>query len=177
MHLQLSDNWPLLYCITVSLATPAFKVLKVLDNGPQAAAGLFVQCIDGVVGALDALELMRDEVVDLELSAHVTVDQLGNVRPALPAAERRALPHPSRDKLEGPSADLVPRRGDADDAASSPAPVSDLEGGSHDAHDAGAVERVVDAPLRQPRAAHEDVFDALALRQVEAVVMLLSEEC
>lgn len=43
---------------------------------------------------------MRDELVHLELALQVVVDEAGELRPALDAAERRALPDAARNELE-----------------------------------------------------------------------------
>lgn len=43
---------------------------------------------------------VRDELVDLELALHVVVDEVGQLRAALDAAEGAALPHATGDELE-----------------------------------------------------------------------------
>src|SRR5256885_9528219 len=46
------------------------------------------------------LELVRDQVVDVDLALHVPVDDFRHVAPALGAAERGALPYAAGDQLE-----------------------------------------------------------------------------
>src|SRR3977135_311681 len=53
------------------------------------------------------LQLVRDQVVDVDLTFHVPVDYLGHVAPALGAAERGALPYAAGDELEGAGLDLL----------------------------------------------------------------------
>src|SRR5204863_6708396 len=81
--------------------------------------------------------------VDLDLFLHVPIDDLGDVRAAARAAERRALPDAPRDQLEGARGDLLAGAGDADDHAHAPAAVAGLQRLAHDGDVAGAVERVV----------------------------------
>lgn len=72
-------------------------LLPHVDDGPDAVASLhrlerLVDLADGVA--------VRDELVHLELALKVVVDEAGELRPALDAAERRALPDAARNELE-----------------------------------------------------------------------------
>src|SRR3954447_26948239 len=69
-------------------------------------------------------QLMGDQVVDIDLTFHVPVDNARHVRPTAGAAEGGALPDASGDELERPGGDLLARPGDADDDADAPALVT-----------------------------------------------------
>lgn len=68
-----------------------------VDDGTDAVAAVHV-----VEGGVDLAErvAVRDELVDLELAGHVVVDEVGQLRAALDAAEGAALPHAAGDELE-----------------------------------------------------------------------------
>src|SRR3989442_12721229 len=53
------------------------------------------------------LELVRDQVVDVDLALHLPVDDFRHVAPALGAAERGALPYSSGDQPERSRLDLL----------------------------------------------------------------------
>src|SRR5256885_10620825 len=61
------------------------------------------------------LQLVRDQVVDVDLLLHVPIDDLRHVAPALGAAERGAFPYAAGDELERARLDLLagPRNADA----------------------------------------------------------------
>ena len=100
---------------------------------------------------VDVVEAHRvgDHAVDLDLAGHVLVDHAGEVGAAADAAEGGAAPDAAGDELEGPGRDLLAGTGDADDHRLAPALVAALEGGAHDLDVADALERVVDATVRQ----------------------------
>ena len=70
-----------------------------------------------VEGVVDLFQRhgMRDEVVDVDLSVHVPVDDLRHVGTSLGAAEGRTLPDATGDQLERPGGDLRAGRRHADD--------------------------------------------------------------
>jgi hypothetical protein len=103
--------------------------------------------MDRVIRSANTFENVRDEVIDGQLSAQVLLDKFGDLRSALVPAEGGPLPHASRHELEGPGRDLVARRGDANHAAHAPPAMGALKGGAHHLDIAGAIERVVGAPL------------------------------
>src|SRR5215218_229721 len=93
--------------------------------------------IEAVVDAIER-QHVRDQVVDVDLALHVPVDDLRHVGAPPRAAERGALPHAPRDKLERPRLDLLPGARDADDHRDAPAAVAALERLAHDIHVADA---------------------------------------
>src|SRR5688572_20962993 len=93
------------------------------DDGADRLAG--VHQVEGLVDALER-QSVGDEVVDVDLTVHVPVDDLRHVRAAARAAEGRALPHAPGDELEGPRVDLRSRGSDADDDGHAPALVRTL---------------------------------------------------
>src|SRR4029078_647160 len=129
------------------------------DHRPNALAR--VHQLEALV---DVLELKRvgDHRVDRDLPVHVPVDDLGTVGPALGAAERRAAPVAAGDQLERTRRDFLPRLGDPDDDARSPAAVAAFERGTHDLRVAGRVERIVGAAVRYPQHFIDDRLAVLA---------------
>ena len=120
---------------------------------------------------------MRDELVHHQLTTQVVVDQTGQLCAALDASECAALPHTAGDQLERclrasaidsgrkvttsgkqgrrrrrkkltSSGNLLPGSCDTNNDALSPALVAGFESSPHDSHVAGAVKRVVAAPVR-----------------------------
>lgn len=53
----------------------------------------------GLVDAVQRLSV-RDELVDLEFPGHIIVDEVGQLGPALDAAERATFPYAAGDELE-----------------------------------------------------------------------------
>lgn len=78
------------------------------------------RCID----ILHALELVRDVVVDRQISRHVLVHQTRHLGPTLEPSESGTLPLASGDQLKRSRGDLVTCWGDADDARLAPTAVS-----------------------------------------------------
>ena len=68
-----------------------------INNTPDTVALLHIR--KGLVDAVQRLSV-RDELVDFEFSGHIVVDEVGQLGPALDAAERAAFPYAARDKLE-----------------------------------------------------------------------------
>src|SRR5207248_2681923 len=86
-----------------------------------------------------------DQVVDVDLSIHVPVDDSRYVGAASCSAEGRTAPNATGDQLEGTRRDFLAGTGDADDHALAPAFVAALEGLAHGFHIADAFEAVVSA--------------------------------
>src|SRR5579863_10555674 len=122
--------------------------------------------IESLVDFLEGQD-MGDEVVDVDLLLHVPIDDPGQVAASAGAAERRALPHPAGDQLEGPGSDLLAGAGDADDDADAPALVAAFEGLAHGLDIADAFEAVVGAALGQlDQMAHEVALDFLRVDEI-----------
>src|SRR5262245_54151595 len=104
-----------------------------------------------VKGFVDLIERngVRDQIVDIDLSLHVPVDDLGDVRAPARPAERRAAPHASCNQLERARGDLLARSRYADDDALAPAAVTAFQGLPHGANVADTFEREVGAPAGQ----------------------------
>src|SRR4051794_15993419 len=77
-------------------------------------------------------QLVRNEIVDVDLAVHVPVHDLRHVGAAPRAPERRAFPHPARDELKGPRLDLLPGARNADDHRNAPAAMAALERLAHE---------------------------------------------
>lgn len=90
---------------------------------------------------------MGNELVNLEVSPEIVVHKTRELRAALDATERAALPYATSDELEGPGGDLLAGSGDTDDDGFSPALVAGLECGAHNVDVARAVECVVAAAV------------------------------
>jgi hypothetical protein len=73
-------------------------LLAHVDDAADAVAGLHVA--ESLVNLVEGLA-MRDELVDLEVAVHVVGHKTRQLRAALDAAERAALPHAACDELEG----------------------------------------------------------------------------
>src|SRR5438094_1416336 len=95
------------------------------------------------------LELVRDQVVDVDLPLHVPVDDFRHVAPALGAAERGALPYAAGDQLERARLDLLARARYADDHRHAPALVAAFERLAHHVDVADAFEAVIGTALGQ----------------------------
>lgn len=114
---------------------------------------------------------MGDEFVDHQLAAQVVVHQVWELAAALDAAECAALPHTSGDQLEcysrqyiilffsfffffshqkerlTSSGNLLASSSNTDNDTLTPPLVAGLQGGTHHAHVASAVESVVTATV------------------------------
>src|SRR5690242_2483359 len=95
--------------------------------------------VEAVIDLLQ-LEMMRDQIVDIDLAFHVPVDDLRHVRAPARAAECGAFPFAARDELKRPRADLLARRRHADDERLPPALVRAFECLTHELHVADAFE-------------------------------------
>jgi hypothetical protein len=74
------------------------NLLAHVDDAANAVAGLHVA--KGLVDLVEGLAV-RDELVDLQVALHVVVNEAGQLRAALDAAEGAAFPYAARDELEG----------------------------------------------------------------------------
>src|SRR3954447_11396706 len=83
---------------------------------PLAAANQ----IEAVVYFLER-QHMRDQIIDVDLSVHVPIDNPRHIGPAACAAKRSAHPGPPSHQLEWPRGNLLPRAGDANDDGLAPA--------------------------------------------------------
>jgi hypothetical protein len=68
-----------------------------INHAPNAVASLHIR--ESLVDILKRLPV-GNELIDLELPRHVIVDEAGELRAALDAAERATLPYTTGDELE-----------------------------------------------------------------------------
>mmetsp|Transcript_8509 Transcript_8509/g.26329 ORF Transcript_8509/g.26329 Transcript_8509/m.26329 type:complete len:544 (-) Transcript_8509:763-2394(-) len=136
---------------------PAWGFSEVAHHRAQAVAR--VQQLDGIVSLVDAVENLADVVVNGDFALQRALDEVGHVLARLPAAEGGAHPLAPRYQLEWSRGDLLARRRHTDYARLAPAAVRALERGAHHLDIAGAVERVVHAPLGH---AHDHLLHGFA---------------
>src|ERR1700704_427614 len=117
----------------------------------------FVHQVEALVD-VGELELVRDEIVDVDLAFHVPVDDLRHIAPALGAAEGGAFPYAAGDELERARLDFLARARDADDHRHAPALVAALERLAHHVDVADAFEAVVGAALGQVHQVRDQVL-------------------
>jgi hypothetical protein len=86
-------------------------------------------------------------LIDLQLSGHVVVNQVGKLGTSLDSSESTSLPHSSSNELEGAGRDLLSGSGNTDDDGLSPSLVAGLKSGSHDTDITSAVESVVESTV------------------------------
>ncbi len=96
------------------------------------------------------LEHMRNHRIDLDLSVHVPVNDLGHVGTTARAAEGCAFPDATCDELEWPGRDLFSGLRDANDNGDTPAAVAGFKRLAHNRGIAGAIEGVIGAAIGQP---------------------------
>mmetsp|Transcript_3907 Transcript_3907/g.5907 ORF Transcript_3907/g.5907 Transcript_3907/m.5907 type:complete len:257 (-) Transcript_3907:89-859(-) len=106
-----------------------------------------MQSFNGSIGILHSIKLMRNIIINRQISLHKSIDQKGNIPPTLEPPKRRSLPNSSGHKLEWTGGDLMARCCNANDARSTPTPMSTFERCTHDIGVARAVETIVDTPL------------------------------
>src|ERR1700761_6242597 len=94
-------------------------------------------------------ELMRDQIIDVDLLLHIPIDDLRHIAAAARAAEGGAFPDTAGDELERPRLDLLPRAGHADDHRHAPAAVAAFERLAHHIDIADAFEAVIGAAIGQ----------------------------
>src|SRR5215204_309044 len=111
-----------------------------LDDGADRLA--LVHQVETLVDALQG-QLVGDEIVDVDLSLHVPVDDLRHVGAPLRAAEGGAAPDAAGDELERSRRDLAACLGDTDDDRFAPAPMAAFERLAHRVHVADALEREI----------------------------------
>src|SRR6185437_1334426 len=147
---------------------------SVHDYGTDAFAAMHE--IERVVDAVER-QNMRDHRVDLDLAAHVPVDNLRHIGAAAGAAESGAAPDAAGDELEGAGGDLLAGFGHADDDALAPAAMAGLERLAHHGCIAGAVEGEIGAAIGQRDEMLDDVARHAArideMRHAEAPAPLL----
>ena len=108
----------------------------------------FMHEVEGVVDFFQR-HGVRDQIVDVDLSLHVPIDDFRHVGAASGAAERGAFPRAARDKLERPGGNFLARAGNADDDRHAPALVATFQRLPHDLHIADAFEGVIGAAIGQ----------------------------
>src|ERR671910_179693 len=96
-----------------------------LEGDDRADRLAFVHQVKRVVDLIQRYD-MGDQIVDVDLTVHVPIDDLRNVGPATRTTERAALPHPARDKLERTGRNLGTRGRHADDGRDAPTLVAAL---------------------------------------------------
>src|SRR5580704_6927041 len=94
-------------------------------------------------------QLMGNQIVDVDSTFHVPVDDFRDVCAASGAAKRSSLPDAAGDQLERSGGDFLAGAGDADNDADAPAAVGAFESLTHDIDIADALEAVIGAALRQ----------------------------
>ena len=104
--------------------------------------------IKAVIDLIKA-EFMGDHRVYFDLAVHIPIDNFRHICPPGRAAKRRTAPHPARDQLERPRADLGTRRRHPDDDAFAPALMGRLKGCAHHRHISRGVKGVICAPTGQ----------------------------
>src|SRR5260370_40322071 len=96
-------------------------------------------------------QLVRDETVDVDFSAHVPVHNPGYIGAAARTSEGRTLPDAAGDELKRPCGDLLPRSCNPDDHADAPAAMTAIERLAHQFQAAYALQAVV-----RPAVPHRD---------------------
>src|SRR5215831_10374220 len=104
--------------------------------------------VERIVDARDR-QRVGDEIVDVDLSLHVPVDDSGNIGTPSRAAERRSFPAAAGHQLKRSRLDLLTCAGHADDDGDAPAAVTAFERLAHNVDIADAFETVVGAAARQ----------------------------
>src|SRR5262245_12782013 len=104
----------------------------------------FMHQLEGIVDFFER-HGVGNQVVDVDFSFHIPIDDLGNIRAAPRAAEGRTAPHPSRNQLERARGDFLAGSGHADDDALAPPAVAAFKCLPHGADVADALKRKVGA--------------------------------
>src|SRR5690625_4047819 len=118
-----------------------------LEMQYRAYSLALVQQVERLVDLLER-QVMGNEVVDVELAFHVTVDIARQLGATLDAAERGAAPDAPGDELERPRFDGFAGAGHTDNGGFTPALVATLQRRPHDLRVADAFERMVDTAVR-----------------------------
>src|SRR5579883_2343360 len=92
---------------------------------------------------------VRDQVVDVDASLHVPVDDFGHVAPAFGAAECGAFPNAAGHQLEGPRGNFLACRRHADYHAGTPSALAAFQRLAHQLDVADAFEGVIRAAAGQ----------------------------
>src|SRR4249919_119874 len=120
------------------------RAWRLLEGDDAANPVLRLHELEAVVDLVQG-EPVAQEGLDVDLAAEPTLDELGNLCPALDAAERRPR-HPTpgdeeaRDDVEG-----LPLARDADHGREAPRLARGLDGLAHHPHVPRRLERVVGA--------------------------------
>src|SRR5262249_60457451 len=89
------------------------------------------------------------QVVDIDLTFHIPVDNFGYISATARAAEGRAAPHASGDELKRARSNLLTRAGNADDDALAPTAMTALQRLAHGCNVTDAFEREIGPSTRQ----------------------------
>jgi hypothetical protein len=116
-----------------------------LDNSTKAISR--VERFNCIVCGTDTFKCMRDEMVNRELSFHITFDQDRDICSTLKSSKGGTLPGTARNKLEGPSRNLVTRGSNSDYAGRAPSTMRALKSGTHNLGITCAIETIVNSPL------------------------------
>ena len=103
--------------------------------------------INCCIGSCNAIEIVRDKVINVERSTEHSLDKFWDIRATLETSKSSSLPDSARHKLEWTGADFVSRCGNTDNAGYSPSTVGTLQCRSHDIDISSTVETVVHTPL------------------------------
>src|SRR3984885_7842094 len=110
---------------------------------------------------------MRYEIVDVDLTVHVPIDDLRYIGAAACAAECRPLPHAPRDQLEWTGRNLLAGARDSNDHRDSPAAMAALQRMAHQIYIADAFETIVGAAVGEcDQVGHEIAADFLRIDEV-----------
>ena len=132
----LDDPPPLLLCSSSS---------SILHYSAETATG--VQCINCSVRFADAVEHMRNEVINWKVAIQRLLNKVRDVLTRLEATKCRSFPRSTRHQLKWTSADLMSGSRHANDARGSPSTMSTLQRGTHHLYIASAIKCVVYPPL------------------------------
>src|SRR5277367_4162538 len=92
-------------------------------------------------------KLVGDQIVDVDLTVHVPIDDARHVGTPARAAKCGAFPDAAGDELDRPRRNLLPRAGDADHDADAPTAMAAFQRLPHRHHVADAFEAVIGAAL------------------------------
>lgn len=98
-----------------------------------------MQEVEGCVNLIER-NLVSDQIVDVDLAFHVSVDNLRNVGATTSAAEGRALPDAARHELERAGRDFLTGFSHADNDGFIPSAMAAFECLAHDIDVAGRVD-------------------------------------
>src|SRR5690554_3855335 len=105
----------------------------------RANALPLVHQVEGLVDVLQG-HCVGNQIVDVDASFHIPVDDFWHVGTATGATESRPPPYTARHQLKRPGGNFLARTSDTDDAALPPALVAALQRLTHHFHIADALE-------------------------------------